>query len=149
MKTKFLLGVIGAGNMATAIVKGALKTLKASDIIVSDRDTEKLQEMKNNGVCTTCDNTEVSLNCKYLLFAVKPQVAPLVFDEIKGKINAETVISIMAGISVDTLKKSLGDEFGFVRVMPNTPAMIQKGMSALSFSENVTDKEFVINLFKL
>ncbi len=147
MKTKFLLGVIGAGNMATAIVKGALKTLKASDIIVSDRDSEKLQEMKNNGVCTTSDNTEVSLNCKYLLFAVKPQVAPLVFDEIKGKINAETVISIMAGISVDTLRKSLGDEFGFVRVMPNTPAMIQKGMSALSFSEKVTDKEFVINLF--
>ncbi len=147
MKTKFLLGVIGAGNMATAIVKGALKTLKASDIIVSDHDEDKLAEMKKNNVSVTTDNLKVASDCKYLLFAVKPQAAKLVFDEIRDKINADTVISIMAGISIDTISKALGGDLGYVRVMPNTPAMIQKGMSALSFTENVTDKEFVINLF--
>lgn len=46
MKTKFLLGVIGAGNMATAIVKGALKSLNAKDIVVSDKDEAKLEEVK-------------------------------------------------------------------------------------------------------
>lgn len=147
MKTKFLLGVIGAGNMATAIVKGALKSLNAKDIVVSDKDEAKLEEMKKSGICVTTDNIEVASDCKYLLFAVKPQVAKLVFDEIRDKINADTVISIMAGISIDTISKALGSDLGYVRVMPNTPAMIQKGMSALSFTENVTDKEFVINLF--
>ena len=147
MNTKFTLGVIGAGNMANAIVSGAIKKLlKPNEIIISDKDETKLENFKKLGFTVTTDNVEVVKNSENLLFAVKPQIAPIVFEDIKGKIEAKTVISIMAGINIDTLEKNLGS-FNFVRVMPNTPAMLGEGMSALAFKGNFENKDFIMNLF--
>lgn len=147
MNTKFKLGLIGAGNMASAIVSGTLKgLLSPSDIIISDKDEAKLANFAKNGITTTTDNAMVATNSENILFAVKPQIAPLVFEDIKGKINAETIISIMAGINISTLEKNLGHH-NFVRVMPNTPAMLGEGMSALSFKGDFKNKEFLFSLF--
>ena len=86
MNTKFTLGVIGAGNMANAIVSGAIKKLlKPNEIIISDKDETKLKNFKELGFNVTADNVEVVKNSENLLFAVKPQIAPIVFEDIKGK----------------------------------------------------------------
>ena len=81
MEKKFTLGIIGAGNMASAILGGVLRggLLRADRIVVSDRDEEKRMVIAQNGVSVTADNREVASSCEYLMFAVKPQIAPKVF----------------------------------------------------------------------
>ncbi|HKL93673.1 MAG TPA: pyrroline-5-carboxylate reductase [Clostridia bacterium] len=140
MKAKFSLGVIGAGNMATAIVKGAIssKILSANEIIISDVDNIKLAEFGKLGLSTTLDNKYLASNCDTVLFAVKPQSASAIMEDIKDSIVAQTVISIMAGVPISKLSSVLGVR-DYVRVMPNTPALIGKGMSALAYSSGKND----------
>ncbi len=147
MDKKFTLAIIGAGNMASAIVGGILKNkiLSSNEIAISDPDAEKLQNFKNLGLTTTSDNCLLASNCQNLLFAVKPQISTKVFEQIKDCISAETVISIMAGISIDKLKHNLGQR-NYARIMPNTPALIGFGMSAISFSQKFSS-QFVIDIF--
>ena len=132
MEKKFTLGIIGAGNMSSAILGGVLRggLLRADRIAVSDRDPEKLAVMAQNGVYTTADNREVASSSEYLMFAVKPQVAPAVFEEIAPVISAGTVVSIMAGVPV----------------MPNTPALVGEGMSVIAFEEGARS-QFVADIF--
>ncbi|MDD4839060.1 MAG: pyrroline-5-carboxylate reductase [Clostridia bacterium] len=146
MKSKFLLGVIGAGNMATAIIKGAISNgvLNSSDIIISDIDQEKLGFFQSLGLCITKDNRYLSSNSESILFAVKPQCSTAIMKDIQSVITAQTVISIMAGVSIAAIEANLGKR-DFVRVMPNTPALIGKGMSALAYSNG--KNEFAKSLF--
>ena len=147
MEKKFTLGIIGAGNMASAILGGILRggLLRADRIAVSDRDEGKLAVMAQNGVSVTSDNREIAASAEYLLFAVKPQVAPSVFEEVAPVIEAGTVISIMAGIPVSKLRAALGER-NYVRVMPNTPALVGEGMSAIAFEEGKRS-QFVADIF--
>ena len=147
MEKKFTLGIIGAGNMASAILGGVLRggLLPAGSIIISDRDGEKLAVMAQNGVAVTADNKEVAASCEYLMFAVKPQIAPAVFAEIAPVIKAGTVISIIAGVPVAKLRAALGER-NYVRVMPNTPALVGEGMSAVAFADGVRS-QFVLDVF--
>lgn len=147
MEKKFTLGIIGAGNMASAILGGILRAglLPAGKVVISDRDESKLEIMAQNGVATTADNREVAAGCEYLMFAVKPQTAPAVFEEIAPVIEAGTVISIMAGVPVKRLRDALGER-NYVRVMPNTPALVGEGMSAVAFEEGKRS-QFVLDIF--
>ena len=148
MQNKYTLGVIGAGNMAYAIVGGIINggILKPSDIAISDIDAQKLKAFAKLGVYTQTDNVSLSVNCENLLFAVKPQIAQTVFNEIESSVTANTVISIMAGITLSKLKAALGNR-NYARIMPNTPALVGKGMSAIAFSENFYS-DFVMNIFR-
>ena len=130
---KYKLGIIGAGNMSSAITKGILTggVLSPSEIIVSDLSDEKLGQAALLGVSVTKDNKALASSVEYLLFAVKPQSFSDIAKEINAGFNAK-VISIMAGVTVATLKNELGAQ-KICRVMPNTPCMIGSGMSALCF----------------
>lgn len=130
--------------MATAIVNGIIahSVLNPRDIVISDTDKEKLQRFA--GIATTDDNKYVAANCTNLLFAVKPQSAPAVFDDIKEEIDAPTVISIMAGVPIAALKNALGNR-NYARIMPNTPALVGEGMSAIAFDG--ARSQFVIDIF--
>jgi len=119
--------------MATAIVKGALDSgfLFPDQILISDVSEAQLARFSDFGVITTTDNKYLSSACETLLFAVKPQSAAEIFSEIKDTITAQTVISIMAGVKLSSISKVLGQR-NYVRVMPNTPALIGKGVSAVA-----------------
>ncbi len=147
MEYKYKLGVIGGGNMANAIIGGiAAKGLIApSEIAVSDTDCAKLAHFKELGADTFCDNAEVAANSRYLLLAVKPQMAQTVFEQIADHILSDCVISIMAGVKICRLREALGDR-RYARVMPNTPAMVGEGMAAVAFSEGY-DSAFVTDVF--
>lgn len=147
MEKKFTLGIIGAGNMASAIVGGILRggLLRADKIIVSDRDSEKRAVMSQNGICVTADNREAASSVEYLMFAIKPQAAAEVLEEIAPVISAGTVISIMAGVPVAKLRAALGER-NYVRVMPNTPALVGEGMSVIAFAEGKRS-QFVADIF--
>ena len=146
---KYKLGIIGAGNMSSAITKGVLgsKMLLPEEVIVSDLTYDKLERAKSLGVQVSIDNLYLAEHCEYLLFAVKPQSFPDIASSLKGKLSETTVLSIMAGVNVKTLKESLGAS-KVCRIMPNTPCMIGHGMSALCFDGcDEAARDFALGVF--
>lgn len=148
MEKKFKLGVVGAGFMATAIIKGAIKSsaLKASDIIVSDVSHDSLMRIKENGVNITTNSRELVDNSEFVLFAVKPQNISTVLDEISG-CTCDKFISIMAGVKKAKIKKVFNSS-KVARCMPNTPCSIGFGAIGLDVSdfENKSDVDFILKL---
>ena len=128
------LGIIGGGKMASAIMKGIINSnwCEGKDIIVSDRNKDLLQKLHDcYNVNITENNQETVKNAKIILFAVKPFVLRDVLTEVKPYITKEhTVLSIAAGISISTIEEIAG-EVPVVRIMPNTPALVNEGMSAV------------------
>ncbi len=128
------IGFIGGGNMAEALVKGviAAKVYPPENIIVSDIKPERLELLKKQyKVRTTADNAALARSVDVLVLSVKPQNMADALKSIKGSVNPDTlVISIAAGIKTKLIASAL-DNVGVVRVMPNTPALIGQGASAL------------------
>lgn len=138
------IGFIGAGNMGGAIINGLLASGK-TNIIACDLNDEKLAQLKEKGVEITKSIDDICDNSDVVILAIKPQI----FDTVLAKIkNTNPVfVSIAAGISINFIKKYLGEDAKVVRAMPNTPALIGKGVTALSFDENVTETEMVVDIF--
>ncbi len=127
-----MIGFIGGGNMAEAMIKGmTAKGMK--DIMVSEPREDRRQELgAAYGVSATPSNLEVVSASDILILAVKPQSMGAVLEEIAPAIDEEkTVVSIAAGITLDYLGSRLKTE-RLIRVMPNTPALVQEGMSVMS-----------------
>ena len=146
---KYKLGIIGAGNMSTAITGGVLrsKLLLPSEILVSDVSYDRLDRAKALGVDVCIDNAYLAEHCEHILFAVKPQSFPEIATSLKGKLSSVVILSIMAGIGIDTLKTSL-DVKSVCRIMPNTPCMVGYGMSALCFDGcSAASKDFALKIF--
>ena len=127
------LGVIGGGNMATAILSGVIKknVFPKDKITVSDKDTTKLEKIREMGCRTTENNQEVLKQSDIIVIAVKPQVIDAVLDELAGKTKDKCIVSIAAGISKKYIISKLSTD-KVIRVMPNTPLLIGMGASALT-----------------
>jgi pyrroline-5-carboxylate reductase len=136
-----MIGFIGGGNMAEALIKGMVQS-GMNDIIVSEpREDRRSYLEKTYGAKTTSDNKEVVRQSAIVLLAVKPQNMDDVTSEIAPFITGEKlVVSIAAGITLPYLTARLKTS-KIVRVMPNTPALVQEGMSVLSMCECIHDKE--------
>ncbi|HPR83204.1 MAG TPA: pyrroline-5-carboxylate reductase [Pontiellaceae bacterium] len=126
---------VGAGNMAEAIVSGMVEGgfCAPEKIIMTDVRPERLADLaKEYGVSTSTDNCVVK-NAEIVLLAVKPQVMADVLKGIAPVLRSETlVISIMAGIPAAKIETLLGGKHRVVRVMPNTPALVGQGASAIA-----------------
>lgn len=138
------LGLIGAGNMASAILGGVLNTGKImpEHIRMSDRDAAKLREKEALGIHVSEDNKTVVRESDICIFAVKPQVLPAVLREISDLPCEDTLfVSIVAGIPMASIEEMLGKSVKLIRVMPNTPLLVGEGMSVLAPNERVSDEE--------
>ena len=149
MVKKFKLGVIGAGFMANAIIKGVISSgvLRPEDIFVSDINDNSLTNLSKQGVNVTLNNNDILLNCEYVLFAIKPQTFNAVFDNKVFDENYK-LISIMAGVNIAKIK-SIFPNSKVARCMPNTPCSVGAGavgIDATDFTEK-TDIDFIKNLF--
>lgn len=136
------LGILGAGNMAEAIVRGLLsaKRIAADRIIAADvsADRRKLFE-QSLGVKAVEDNRIVASQSRMLLLSVKPQMCKAVLEGIAGTINPDsTIITIMAGISSHYIDAALGGNRRIVRTMPNTPMLVGEGMAAIAAGQHAT-----------
>jgi pyrroline-5-carboxylate reductase len=136
-----MIGFIGGGNMAEAIIKGIF-VKHGRDIMVSEpRDERRSYLEKTYNIKTTPDNKEVVRNCNIIILAVKPQNMDGVTAEISDVISEDKIIvSIAAGITLSYLLSRLKTT-KIIRVMPNTPALVQEGMSVMSMCECMHDKE--------
>ena len=138
------IGFIGGGKMASAIMKGVINSgfCPKENILVSDKNEQALSNLKTEyGVKTTLDNIEVVKNSDVILFAVKPFVLCDVLEELKEHItNKQLVLSIAAGISIETIENILGN-IPVIRIMPNTPALVNEGMSAVCKGHYADDNQ--------
>ncbi|MGO1469502.1 MAG: pyrroline-5-carboxylate reductase [Tissierella sp.] len=148
------VGFIGCGNMAKAMIRGIIgsKIVDKKDIIVSANTKETLDKVEEKyGVTTTLENKEVAKKSDYLILAIKPHLYEMILKEIRDDIKEQTiVISIGAGISLDFLKNNLKDGIKSIKTMPNTPALVGEGMTAISLGEHISEEktEDIINIFK-
>lgn len=145
---KYTLGFLGAGVMGQAILSRIIDSgiLSANDIAVYDIDTQKVSQIPYN-ISNIPSAQELIDNCQFVLFAVKPQHYLSICENTVFNEN-NIVLSIMAGVKIATLKEKIIANCGMVRIMPNTPCKIGKGVSALCF-ENVSsaEKSFILNIF--
>jgi pyrroline-5-carboxylate reductase len=145
-----MIGFIGGGNMAEAIISG-LKSSGKKDIILFDTNPRRLDYMKEHyNVKIGTSNQDILNNARLIVLAVKPQHIDNVLDEIKEAVSKEHLfVSIAAGISISYITEKLGTE-RVVRVMPNTPALVREGMSVLTFPERISKKEkgVVLKIFQ-
>jgi pyrroline-5-carboxylate reductase len=139
-----MIGFIGGGNMAEALIKGMVQA-GMKDIIVSEpREDRRAYLEKTYSVKTTSDNKEIVKQSAIVILAVKPQNIDDVTSEVAPFVTGEKlVVSIAAGITLPYLTSRLATS-KIVRVMPNTPALVQEGMSVLSMCECIHDKEMAI-----
>lgn len=121
---------IGAGNMAMSLVKGLSDTGAEYAITVADPMTEQLANFTPLPVTTTSDNQQAVVHADVVVLAVKPQVAERVFAALELK-PSQLLISIAAGIPLSALSAWTHPDQALVRCMPNTPALVGAGMSAL------------------
>ncbi len=139
-----MIGFIGGGNMAEALIKGMVQS-GMKDIMVSEPRQERRAYLeKQYNVKTTSDNKEVVANCNIITLAVKPQNMDDVTAGISSLISSDKlIVSIAAGITLSYLTSKLNTS-NIIRVMPNTPALVQEGMSVLSLCECIPDKDMSI-----
>jgi pyrroline-5-carboxylate reductase len=141
------LGILGAGNMAEAIVRGVLRSLRlpADKIIVADVAPARRDLFSSELHITAVeDNLEVARQSRTVLISVKPQQAKSALEGIGAVLDANSlVISIMAGISISFIESALGADkpWHVIRTMPNTPMLVGEGMVAISQGQHATAKD--------
>jgi pyrroline-5-carboxylate reductase len=138
-------GFIGAGKMATALVKGMLRARIARDdsIVASDPlENARTSIQVETGIAVLESNLDVLKNSDVVVLAVKPQSMSQVLAELsKAVTSTHVVISIAAGITIDSIVHGLGKHSRVIRVMPNTPALIGEGISAYALAEGARPED--------
>src|SRR2546425_4002060 len=148
------IGFIGAGNMATALIRGLLRAEQhdASDIWAADPVDAQLRRLKRaHKIDVTRDNRELVRRSQTIILAVKPQVMAAVLDEVRPEVNPRKLfISIAAGFPLRRLEAGLGGQARVVRVMPNTPVLVGRGISVAVAGTKATpaDLKHTLKLFK-
>lgn len=144
------LAFIGGGNMASAIIKGLVgQGANKQNIIVSEPWDVNREKIASVGIKTTTSNVEAGEGADLVIIAVKPQVAKGVCEELgatwEKRSTLPIVVCIAAGITLGSLEEWLKTSDGriahTVRVMPNTPALVNEGASGLYASKSVTEEE--------
>lgn len=139
------IAFIGAGNMATALIKGLLaKGYPCANIWASDPNNEQLEKLKKDtNINVSNDNPAVIQQADVVVLAVKPQLINEVLQPLQKALNTKAVllISIAAGISINTLESLSSAKQAIIRCMPNTPALVDAGASALYANTNTSEAQ--------
>lgn len=135
------IAFLGAGNMAQAIMGGLTESKGDYRIIAFDPAEPCRQAAAALGASIADSNEAAVADADVILLCVKPNVTLSLADEISGKVDSRLVVSVAAGITTASLAAHLGKGVHIVRCMPNTPALVQTGMSALFAAGGVTSEE--------
>ena len=140
------IGFIGCGKMASAIIKGISGQYEVKGSEINPETAQSAQKRLSIPVMT--DNKMLTISSDVIFIAVKPNCVEDVLEEIKSEITPDKlIVSIAAGVTVQKIEKII-PQARVIRVMPNTPAMISEGMSAVckGTRAKIEDVEFVVKL---
>ena len=119
----YQLGFIGTGNMGGALAQAAAKS--GADMLLSNRTAAKAEALAAKLGCAAGTNLEIAESCSYIFLGVKPQMLPALLEELKAPLLARkdrfVLVSMAAGITIETIQKILGLPCPVVRIMPNLP----------------------------
>jgi pyrroline-5-carboxylate reductase len=148
MKT---IGIIGGGNLGTAIAAGLLKSQFATpeQITVTKRNTETLAALKEQGINIHSDNGKAVAENEVIILAIKPFQIKEILESIKDQLTPNHIlISVVTGISLEEIKSIAGNEVPIFRAMPNTAIAIQESITCISsLQSNDEQKKYVETLF--
>lgn len=142
--TMSTIGFIGAGNMAEAMIRGLLRgeDFTPGQVSASGPREERMRELRDTyGIQTTTDNA-VPAAAEIVVLSVKPQILSRVLDEVGPKISPDAlVISIAAGVPVAAIQTRLASGTRVVRAMPNTPALVDAGATAIAGGSHARESD--------
>jgi len=142
------IAFLGGGNMAEALVKGLLAagTARAAEIVCAEPVAERREVLRQrHGVAVTASNAEAVAAAEVVLLSVKPQVVDAVLTEIAPSFGAaRLLVSIAAGVPIAAIARRLGAGARIVRTMPNTPALVGAGATALARGGAATEADLAL-----
>jgi pyrroline-5-carboxylate reductase len=146
------VGFLGAGNMGEAIIKGLLQTglVPASSIAATDARADRLQQMASQyGIRGLASNRELVAGSDVVILAVKPQIMGAVLREVAPAVDRGRLLISVAGVPAAALREALGKPARLIRVMPNTPALVLEGVTAIARADGLEagDLELAQELF--
>lgn len=136
--------IIGIGHMGRAIARGLLrkKVISPGNLILSSRTISGLNGFKKRGVRVTGDNKAAAKNSEIIILSIKPQIFPAVLKEIRPVISKkQVIISVAAGVTIKTIKKTISRNQPVVRVMPNLGVQVGESMSVWVKSKEVNNRQ--------
>ena len=138
------VAVIGTGEMGESLIRGLVEqaVLEPSQVVGTNPLAERNEEMVSKyGIAVSEENIVGARDADLVILAVKPQVAPYIFEDLRGHVKPSAlVLSIAAGISIEQLQEGFGHE-AVARSMPNTPAQIGMGITVWTVTESVTERQ--------
>ncbi len=142
------IGFVGAGNMAEALVRGLVRGghVGADRVTASGPRLERLDELvRDYGISVSRDNRVIARGAEIVVLSVKPQILDRVLLEVSGDLKPGTlVVSIAAGVDCATIETAVGDAVRVVRAMPNMPALVGAGATAIAPGARSTPEDLVI-----
>lgn len=141
------VGIIGTGNMGGAILHGIVTSnyVRPSELLVFDASSKRMKQLTEEyvGLRTAADGLQLAEESEVILLCVKPNYIAEVIRQIRPALNGKAVVSIAAGWTLDRLEEALkGTGALYMRVMPNTPAMVGEGMTAICDESTLPDHVF-------
>lgn len=142
------IGFIGGGNMGEALIGGLINSgsAAADTIICSDVSKERIELIhKTYGIKVTTDNLAVIRYADVLIYAIKPQIMAEVLRQTREFLDmSKLVMSIAAGVPLPAIEALLGKKLRLIRVMPNVPALIKEGATAITASQHIRDEDIQV-----
>lgn len=148
------IGFIGTGNMGSALVKAAIKSVGGDSIYLADANNEKARVLSDVLKANLSDNKYIAENCDYIFLGVKPQVLSNMLSEIKGFLknrkDKAVLVSMAAGVKIEKIEKMADGRYPIIRIMPNMPVAIGEGMTLICSNDLVSEdnKNYFAELMK-
>ena len=134
-------GFIGTGNMGSALVRALRKTVPGHEVVLSNRTAIKAQTLAKEFNCRAADNKAVASEAQYVFLGVKPQMRKDMLGGIADTLAARkdrfVLVTMAAGLKMDSINEMLGAKYPIIRIMPNTPVAIGEGVVPYAVSEDV------------
>lgn len=139
------IGFIGCGNMGGAIARAVCKAAEPQTVHLANRTSAKAEALAAELGCAASSNAEVAANCDLIFLAVKPQMMEQMLAELKFTLAERSgrfvLCSMAAGLPMARIQEMAGGAYPIIRIMPNTPASIGKGMIQYSTSGMTSEEE--------
>lgn len=134
-------GFIGTGNMGAALSRAVIKCVGGSEVILADKNATKSELLATELNCSFGEISAVASSAKFIFLGVKPQVMREALESIKPILEKRTdrfvLVSMAAGVSISSITEMLGKNYPIIRIMPNTPVSVGKGMILYTASKEV------------
>ncbi len=134
-------GFIGTGNMGSALARAVCKAIDSEEVLLADKASVKAQLLADELGCRYADSDTVAANAKFIFLGIKPQMmsdaVKSIAETLENRTDRFVLVTMAAGMKISAFSEMLGREYPIIRIMPNTPVSVGKGMILYSANDKV------------